>query len=427
MTAEVAIMNQHALVLAADSATTVTMWVQGERQTRYFKGANKLFQLSAKHPVGLMIYSSASLHDVPWELLVKDFRNHLGTDSCDRLVGYSKRFFEFVKAHATLFPDDVRAQLFADQARTAAFRMGHRVAGQDSVKGAVEADRPAAVQAALESLRAELRATPPEAPVVAADVDAAVAAHAESVAAKINEERAQYGVPTAELALLLADVAIRDLMVHYKSYLSETGVVLGGYGDYDYYPGIEAFECYGFLDRQFICNPTGDPTYVSKDLPAAIEPFATTSMINTFRMGIGPDIFGNVVSATKTELRGLENKIRQALAPDADLPNLEAWINEAAENHQKQWFYRSISDHYGPLAKVIGSLPVSEMAALAKSLIELQSLKERVTQPTESVAGPIDVAVISKHDGFVWIERKHYFKPELNPRFFRRQSSLNPS
>ncbi len=128
MTAEVAIMNQHALVLAADSATTVTMWVQGERQTRYFKGANKLFQLSAKQPVGLMIYSSASLHDVPWELLVKDFRTHLGTDSCDRLAGYSRRFFEFVKAHGTLFPDDVRAQLFADQARTAAFRMGYKIA-----------------------------------------------------------------------------------------------------------------------------------------------------------------------------------------------------------------------------------------------------------------------------------------------------------
>ncbi len=100
-------------------------------------------------------------------------------------------------------------------------------------------------------------------------------------------------------------------MVHYKSYLPETGVVVGGYGDTDYYPGIEAFECYGFLDRQFICNSTGEPTQVNKDLPAAIEPFATTSMINTFRMGIGPDIFGNVVAATKNVLREFANKIRQ--------------------------------------------------------------------------------------------------------------------
>lgn len=38
----------------------------------------------------------------------------------------------------------------------------------------------------------------------------------------------------------------------------------------------------------------------------------------------------------------------------------------------------------------------------------------------ESVGGPVDVALISKGDGFVWIERKHYFKPELNPRFLAR-------
>ena len=36
----------------------------------------------------------------------------------------------------------------------------------------------------------------------------------------------------------------------------------------------------------------------------------------------------------------------------------------------------------------------------------------------ETVGGPVDVAVISKGDGFIWINRKHYFKPEFNPHFF---------
>jgi hypothetical protein len=36
---------------------------------------------------------------------------------------------------------------------------------------------------------------------------------------------------------------------------------------------------------------------------------------------------------------------------------------------------------------------------------------------TETVGGPIDVAVISKGDGFVWIKWKHYFNRELNPLF----------
>jgi len=44
-------------------------------------------------------------------------------------------------------------------------------------------------------------------------------------------------------------------------------------------------------------------------------------------------------------------------------------------------------------------------------------MKRKMSQGIETVGGPIDVAVISKGDGFVWIKRKHYFKPELNVPF----------
>ena len=52
----------------------------------------------------------------------------------------------------------------------------------------------------------------------------------------------------------------------------------------------------------------------------------------------------------------------------------------------------------------------------------VRSLKERVTRPSASVSRPIDVAVISKNDGFIWIKRKHYFDPKLNPRFFAKRT-----
>jgi hypothetical protein len=55
---------------------------------------------------------------------------------------------------------------------------------------------------------------------------------------------------------------------------------------------------------------------------------------------------------------------------------------------------------------------------MAESLVSLTSFKRRVTQDPETVGGPIDVAVISKGDGFVWINRKHYFNPALNHQFF---------
>jgi len=67
---------------------------------------------------------------------------------------------------------------------------------------------------------------------------------------------------------------------------------------------------------------------------------------------------------------------------------------------------------------VVSILPKDELAFMAESLVKLTSFKRRVTMETETVGGPIDVAVISKGDGFIWIKRKHYFKSSENPQFF---------
>jgi hypothetical protein len=72
--------------------------------------------------------------------------------------------------------------------------------------------------------------------------------------------------------------------------------------------------------------------------------------------------------------------------------------------------------NYGPIMNVVTTLPKSEMAALAESLVNLTSLKRRVSLEAETVGGPVDVAVISKGDGFVWIKKKQYFRPALNMR-----------
>jgi hypothetical protein len=63
-------------------------------------------------------------------------------------------------------------------------------------------------------------------------------------------------------------------------------------------------------------------------------------------------------------------------------------------------------------------LPKSELAAMAEALVNLTSFKRKVSMELETVGGPIDVAVISKGDGFIWVKRKHYFTKEMNPRFF---------
>jgi hypothetical protein len=79
-------------------------------------------------------------------------------------------------------------------------------------------------------------------------------------------------------------------------------------------------------------------------------------------------------------------------------------------------------DHYAlPVVRVVAVLPKDELAAMAEALVSLTSVRRRLSFQVETVGGPIDVAVISKGDGFIWIKRKNYFDLALNPHFLSRQ------
>jgi hypothetical protein len=98
-------------------------------------------------------------------------------------------------------------------------------------------------------------------------------------------------------------------------------------------------------------------------------------------------------------------------------------VKDAAENHYNTIFksaraYRT-QEFSEQILDMVEFLPKDELAHLADSLVALTSLHRRVSRDMETVGRAIDVAVISKSDGFIWIKRKHYFKPELNLHFER--------
>jgi len=64
-------------------------------------------------------------------------------------------------------------------------------------------------------------------------------------------------------------------------------------------------------------------------------------------------------------------------------------------------------------------LPKEELASIAETLVELTSFKRRVSTEDETVGGPVDVMVITKGDGLIWVKRKHYFDEKLNHHFFK--------
>ena len=71
MTAEIALLNKTAVALAADSAMT-------DLGTGKIYPANKLFALTKWHPIGVMIYANANFMGVPWETIIKMYRQSIG-------------------------------------------------------------------------------------------------------------------------------------------------------------------------------------------------------------------------------------------------------------------------------------------------------------------------------------------------------------
>jgi hypothetical protein len=145
-------------------------------------------------------------------------------------------------------------------------------------------------------------------------------------------------------------------------------------------------------------------------------------MSDTFSMGFSEDVYLLLTEALVPKLKDFANAICSKIGSDVSaLGDLSALVKSTSDSLSEAWFERARKEHAYPLRRVLGSLPVDEMADLAKTLVNLQSLKEKVTKPSATVGGPIDVAIITKHEGLVWKKRKLFFEPEINPRYFLRQ------
>lgn len=204
-----------------------------------------------------------------------------------------------------------------------------------------------------------------------------------------------------------------------------TGLVFVGYGENEIYPSIYPINIViGFDNRLKYSIDHANIFSISEHGPGAvIAPFAQTDVTLTILRGINPsfqDIISNVVdksikSYTKaiTDLLDAHPSTTTISSAVKGLDN-NAVIREITQNINREMF----ECYTNPLLNTIVSLDKEYMAHMAESFISLTSLVRRMQPGEETVGGPVDVAVISKGDGFIWINRKHYFKPELNSSFF---------
>jgi hypothetical protein len=65
---------------------------------------------------------------------------------------------------------------------------------------------------------------------------------------------------------------------------------------------------------------------------------------------------------------------------------------------------------------VFAPMPVHDAIDLAEWLVQTATMFSRFTPGSASAGGPVEMASITRFEGFKWIRRKHYYQNEMNPR-----------
>ena len=173
------------------------------------------------------------------------------------------------------------------------------------------------------------------------------------------------------------------------------------------------------------CIETAMIQHITENNKAAICPFAQTDVMMTILTGVDDGI-KNLAYATFDKTIEL---FLNVIIGDLQSKNVDTSIISAIKgidlNVFSNLFKKSINDFINneyiiKLVETVEYLEKEDLANMAESLIALTGLKRRMTSSEESVGGPVDVAIISKSDGFIWMKRKHYFNKELNAQFFQR-------
>lgn len=418
MTSEVLILNKRAIVIGADSAVTTS----GGEHPRYSKSANKIFELSKHGNVAAAIYGSASVDTVPWEVALKLFRAHIDGAKFNTLAEYGAALFSYLSSNNKLFPVEKRKNWITDQFDNAIALLLQEARAYE--KGIFEANVSPADRAAMWN-RAAIKL---DQLLTDRGIHQSLSrARLEEVLTDLNTWSQRAAEQVAVVPALegvnpiqLAEMGHRLRYCAPSMLLGNTGVVVAGYGEDQIYPAYEQYEVFGHIGDE-LCHEKKNTYEVDRDGTAMIQPLAQTSMIDMFTDGFG----SSLASIIGTQSRNaLGNVFEQLSAAGIEVPPaLVATITDDCHSRfTSQWKAENWKRNFHPLISVIQSLSISEMAHLAESLLGLESLKERVTSPSESVGGPIDVAAITKTEGLVWIKRKHYFEPDLNLRYATRLS-----
>lgn len=413
MTAEIIILNRSGVALAADSAITIG-------RERVWKSTNKLFHVSDSCDIAAMVYGNGDFGGIPVEVLLKEFRRYCAESCFERLEDCSARFIEFVGNFSSRLPSAT-----GDDAHRSVLKMAIDIFDEiakiipddEKVKSKREI-----LQALLEDLTKEFQSRDISHPgITKKQVELSLSSSVEQLISHAFKFKANAQNRRAALSLVY-EIASRATISPYV-----TAVVFAGFGSVELLPSVRQVTLDGLVGG----IPRATDSLVqnlndTSESNAYVLSFAQSDLAQIFMEGASGEVLSFVESALTEILRARSEDIINDYVPAS-----ERLVERELVKRQNAEIIGAFMDKFStfrfdnfarPIMEVVASLPKDEMAAMAEALVETTSLRRKMDSRLETVGGPVDVAVVSKADGFVWIKRKHYFSLDINPDFVQRRA-----
>jgi len=426
MTAVIGIINKSAAAIAADSAVTVG----GPKGPKIFNRANKIFTISKSQPVGLMIYNQGEFMGTPWDTIIKLYRSSLKDSAFGTVEEYKNHFIQFL--HDRHF--------FCDAQQQKKMLLHFVTELLRSVLQGVILENQALIQTRSAEIPIHLSR------ITMDRIEHAISLQFDSAKCcpefidfemKEFDEFGFIGIPQAIQIVfhqMGIPVDIPTAIPKIKEFVFRTlksnnffnyfgGLVFTGFGVDEIFPRLVPVQfSIAINSRLRYINDVKNKVEISHELQSAIRPFAQIDVIDTILAGTDPGLYDLYLQQFQTFIS--KNNLAIADLVRTKDPELASRIQAIDAREITTSLNILISQerkkrYIDPMMGAVGTLSKEDLAEMAESLIYLTYLKRRFTNSQESVGGPVDVAVITKGDGFIWIKRKHYFDPELNHQFLK--------
>lgn len=362
--------------------------------TKVINSATKLFTLDSDHYIGIMIFGNADINGIPWEVIIKTYREQLSTKH-NRLKNtvddYVEDFLDYVRSFRALGLDKSEQECVFNYAMNIS-----NIINSDLRSG----------NATLKESIALLNNRLSSKQVLSITKTNFIAQY------RTIMEDVYYNYyssnPDNQLDEFIDTVYKLAICKNNSDYY--TGIVIAGYGKKEVFPSMFRIQIDGMLGRELKITDkykwSSNPE-IKGDI--AIVPFAQTDVVYTLLTGISPSLN----NLRKMQLENIKDELSKY--------NVNGSSNDLVDRYDTQFENWKQEQYIDPLINLLKGLSVSEMGEMAETLVSLTAFRRKFSNDIGTVGGPTDVLTITRGEGPVWIKRKKYFDSELNKGYLLRR------